>query len=65
MNPSLLAILVVSCLLSAFLCVRLRPFAHCGADKQPAAFSHHPVVPVLAAPVHVHTKAKSKSCFYS
>lgn len=61
----LLAILVVSCLLSAFLCVRLRPFAHRGADKQTPTFAHHPVVPVLAAPVHVHTKAKSKSCFYS
>ncbi|KAK3922622.1 Cuticlin-1 [Frankliniella fusca] len=63
----LLAILVVSCLLSAFLCVRLRPFAPRGSDKQQtaAAFSHHPVVPVLAAPVHMQVKAKSKSCFYS
>ncbi|XP_034249345.1 uncharacterized protein LOC117650214 [Thrips palmi] len=70
----LLAILVVSCLLSAFLCVRLRPFALRHSDKAAPAFSHHPVVPVMAVQATMQSsmqgtlhgaKAKSKSCFYS
>lgn len=49
----LLAILVVSCLMSAFLCVRLRPFAN---DKT-AGFNH---------PHHSKDKKLTKSnCFYS
>ncbi|XP_067009118.2 uncharacterized protein dy, partial [Anabrus simplex] len=49
----LLAILIISCLLSAFLCVRLRPFAT--SDKNVAASYTNPTV----------SKKASKSCFYS
>lgn len=52
----LLAILVVSCLMSAFLCIRLRPFSS-NQDKNLAAAYTNPVMPP--------SKPKTKSCFYS
>lgn len=49
----LLAILIISCLMSAFLCIRLRPFA--ASDKNLAASFSNPTL----------NKKKHKSCFYS
>ncbi|KDR09865.1 hypothetical protein L798_15560, partial [Zootermopsis nevadensis] len=49
----LLAILIISCLMSAFLCIRLRPFAT--SNKNLAASFSNPSL----------NKKKSKSCFYS
>lgn len=51
----LLAILVVSCLLSAFLCVRLRPFSSHQDKNITAGYTNPAMI----------TKPKSKSCFYS
>jgi len=50
----LLAILIISCLMSAFLCVRLRPFAT--SDKNLAASFTNP---------SLNKNQASKSCFYS
>jgi hypothetical protein len=49
----LLAILIISCLMSAFLCIRLRPLAT--SDKNLAASMSNPTL----------NKKKPKSCFYS
>ncbi|PSN43335.1 hypothetical protein C0J52_14188 [Blattella germanica] len=50
----LLAILIISCLMSAFLCVRLRPFS--ASDKNIAAAYTNPTL---------NKNKTSKSCFYS
>lgn len=50
----LLGILIVSCLMSAFLCVRLRPFSKSQKSVAPATYPNAAIV-----------KKTSKSCFYS
>lgn len=53
----LLAIMIISCLMSAFLCVKLKPFTH----KKIVGWVGFPSTQKVAG----QTVATSKSCFYS
>lgn len=53
----LLAIMIISCLMSAFLCVKLKPFTH----KKIVGWVGFPTTQKVAG----KTVATSKSCFYS